>query len=97
MGEWHRVGSVLGLRQKMQLGGLCRGLTIESLGVMLELLAGEQCRGIGKSRSTFGQLSRICTHIRLPIQACVFGAAESAPVVAILVGYNLLINIGLLG
>ena len=85
-----------GLRQKRQLGGLCRGLTIESLGVMLELLAGEQCRGIGKSR-TFGQLSRICTHIRLPIQACVFGAAESAPVVAILVGFNLLINIGLLG
>ena len=81
----------------MQLGGLCRGLTIESLGVMLELLAGEQCRGIGKSRSTFGQLSRICMHIRLPLQACVFGAAVSAPVVAILMGFNLLINIGLLG
>ena len=31
-------------------------------------------------------------HIRLPIQACVFGAAESAPVVAILVGFSLLIN-----
>ena len=37
----------------MQLGGLCRGLTIESRGMMLDCLAGEQFHGIASLAARF--------------------------------------------
>ena len=58
------------------LDGWCQGLTIESLGVILELLAGE----------VLMRQDQVSQYLRAPLTEVQLVVMEAAPMVAILIG-----------